>query len=286
MKKYLVTGSSGFIGSYLVKELLRKGNVVITYDIKNKKSEDILNLKNLIRMSRGCDGIFHLAAIPSVQYSLENPEETFDVNLKGTINVLEAVRINKISRVVYSSSSAVYGDQEDFPINENAKCCPKSPYALQKYMGEAVCQMYSTLYNIKTVSLRYFNVYGDGQSSTGAYASVIAKFIKLKKEGKDLTITGDGKQTRDFIHVSDVVNANIKAMNLPFQISSDAFNIGSGIEISVNDIANIIGGKKIYIPSRQEPRKSQANIKKAKKHLDWGPKVIFEKGLLKIIKSI
>ncbi len=286
MKKYLVTGGAGFIGSYIVDALVKSGNEVIVYDIKNNVNDDVCKIENLIKASKGCDGIFHLAAIPSVQYSIENPKETFEVNFTGTVNVLEAARINKIPRVVYSSSSAVYGDQDILPITENAKCSPKSPYAMQKYLGESACTLYSELYGVETVSLRYFNVYGKGQSSAGAYASIVAKFIDLKSKAAPLTITGDGEQTRDFVHVKDVARANITAMSASSEISGSYFNIGSGIKTSVNEIANIFGGVKEYIPERIEPKNSCASIEKAKKYLKWHPEIAFNDGLIELINLV
>lgn len=285
MKKYLVTGGAGFIGSYIVDALKKKGHKAIVYDIIDGRS-DVRDLPSLIKASKGCDGIFHLAAIASIPYSIEYPKETFDVNLNGTLHVLEAARINKIKRVVFSSSSAVYGEQKVFPIQETGPCCPQNPYALHKYMGEALCVMYSNLYKVETISLRYFNVYGKGQSSEGAYAGVIPRFLSFKEKKVPLIITGDGEQTRDFIHVSDVVYANIKAMQAPKALSGHAFNIGSGTETSVNTIASIFGGDKKYVPARMEVKRSLSNFTKARRLLRWSPKIVFQKGLLKTIKSL
>ena len=283
MKKYFVTGGAGFIGSYIVNALIDQGHSVFVYDLKSNKEDDIRNLDRLLRGSAGCDGIFHLAAIPSVQFSIENPKETFEVNFTGTLNVLEAARINKIKRVVYSSSSAVYGDQEIFPIKEDANCKPQSPYAVQKYMGEHLCKLYSDLYGVETISLRYFNVYGQGQSSTGAYASVIAKFLSLHSESKPLTITGSGNQTRDFIHVRDVVKANISAMESSTDLSCEYFNIGSGVQTSVNSVAKIFSDPIAYIEARHEPQNSCADISKAERKLGWTPKIDFKDGLGELI---
>lgn len=285
IKKYLVTGGAGFIGSHIALELKKKGYEVAIYDLKDGQS-DICNLDKLIKASKGCSGIFHLAAIASIPYSIENPKETFDVNFTGTLNVLEAARINKIKRVVFSSSSAVYGVQKKFPAKETDPCNPQNPYAIQKSIGEKLCSMYSRLYDIETVCLRYFNVFGKGQSAEGAYAGVIPRFLLLKSKGEPLSIVGDGKQTRDFIHVTDVVNANIKSMFASKSISGQVFNIGSGIEISVNQIAKIFGGEKKYVPARMEVKRSLSNCNKARSLLGWIPKVSFEKGLLKIIKSL
>lgn len=285
MKKYLVTGGAGFIGSYIIKELEKKGCGVVVYDIEDGKS-DIRNLENLIQASKGCHGIFHLAAIASIPYSIENPKLTFDINFLGTLNVLEAARINKIKRVVFSSSSAVYGVQKKFPARETDPCNPQNPYAIQKHMSEGICKMYSDLYKVETVCLRYFNVFGMGQSHEGAYAGVIPRFLLLKSKGEPLTIVGDGKQTRDFVHATDVAKANLKAMLGPKSLSGQVFNIGFGKEISVNEIAEIFGGEKKYVPARMEVRRSLSDWSKAKKLLKWKPEVSFEKGLLKIIKSL
>ncbi len=290
-KKVIVTGSSGFIGSNLVTELSQKGYQVVGIDIENPNPSrcnqsdfefqkvDIRDIESLEKVFSGAFGIFHCAAIPRVPYSIENPLDTNQTNVTGTLNVLEVARNSGVKRVVFSSSSSVYGDQEKLPLTEDMETMPKSPYGLHKYIGERYCVLYSQIYDLQTVSLRYFNVYGPGQSAEGAYALLIAKFLKLKDENKPLTITGDGEQTRDFTHVSDVVCANIKAMESDKVGMGEAVNIGAGNNVSVNKIAEMIGGEIEYTEARLEPKDTRASNQKARELLDWVPKVSVEEGI-------
>ena len=263
MKKVLVTGGAGFIGSYVVRELLKQGYEVSVLDnLSAGKKEnipaevtfynlDIRNLADIKPVFVGMTYVFHLAAIPSVQYSIENPLETNAVNVDGTLNVLIAAKDAGVKRVIYSASCAAYGDAESLPVTEAESIKPKSPYALQKYIGELYLKSFADLYAIETVSLRYFNVYGFGQSSTGAYASVIAKFLSLKMQNQALTIFGDGNQTRDFVHVSDVARANVAAAVSEKVGKGESINIGTGKKSSVKEIAKIIGGEITYLPARK-----------------------------------
>ena len=290
--KVVVTGGAGFIGSYITKKLIEEGYEVFVIDnlLAGKKENihkdakffnlDIRNLKDIEPVFKDAKYVFHLAAIPSVQYSIENPQETNDVNVTGTLNVLIAAKNASVKRLVYSASSSVYGDAKILPITENESPKPKSPYALQKYIGELYCKMFSQIYDLETVCPRYFNVYGKGQPSTGAYASVIAKFVALKKENKPLTIVGDGNQTRDFVHVEDVARANILAATSDKVGKGESINIGTGKKYSVNEIAKIIGGLTESIPPRIEPKDSLADISLAKFLLNWEPKIELEEGLI------
>lgn len=289
--KAVVTGGAGFIGSYITKKLIEEGYEVFVIDnlLSGKKENihkdakffnlDIRNLKDIEPIFKDAKYVFHLAAIPSVQYSIENPQETNDVNVNGTLNVLIAAKNAGVKRLVYSASSSVYGDVKVLPTTENEKAMPKSPYALQKYIGELYCKMFSQIYGLETVCPRYFNVYGEGQPSSGAYASVIAKFLALKKENKSLTIVGDGNQTRDFVNVDDVVRANILAATSDKVGKGESINIGTGKKTSVNEIAKIIGGPVEFLPPRIEPKDSLADISLAKFLLNWEPKIELEKGL-------
>jgi|ERR1035437_2668875 UDP-glucose 4-epimerase len=273
MKKYIVTGGAGFIGSHLTDELISQGHDVIVVDnlssgykenIHSKavfQHIDILDKDALKKAFAGADGVFHMAAIVSVQYSLEHPEETYEINVTGTKNVVEAARANGIKKVVFSSSAAVYGDYDGGdPIDESFPLNPKSPYGEHKMLGEKIADF----------SLRYFNVYGNRQRADSPYAGVIAQFMKKHREGKALTLFGDGSQTRDFVSVLDVVDANIKAMESIIQ--KDVVNIGSGVSVSIKEIAEILGGEIQYLPARIEPKNSKANISKAKKLLTWAPR--------------
>lgn len=296
-EKVLVTGGAGFIGSYVVRELLSCGYSVVVIDnlISGKKKNipkgvkffkaDIRNLKEIEPLFKGIKYVYHLAAIPSVQYSIENPDETNEVNVSGTLNVLLASKKASVKRLVYSASSSVYGDAKKLPITENEIAKPKSPYALQKYIGELYCKMFSEIYRLETVCLRYFNVYGFGQPSVGAYASVIAKFIDLKRQKKNLTIVGDGNQTRDFVHVTDVAKANILASTSERVGKGESINIGTGKKYSVRDIAKLIGGQVDYLPPRIEPKDSLADISLAKFLLGFKPVIDLENGLKNLLSG-
>lgn len=192
----------------------------------------------------------------------------------------------KVKKVVFASSSAVYGIQEKLPFKEETLCSPLNPYALQKYVGELYCRIFWEIYKLATVSLRYFNVYGPRQPQKGSYVPVMGVFLRQKTKGEALTITGDGKQTRDFVYVSDVVRANILAMKSKKTGKGEVINIGSGKNYSINEIAKLIGNKIKYIPARiGEMRHTLADISLAKKLLNWKPKVELKKELQKLVKT-
>lgn len=286
MSKVVVTGGAGFIGSHLVRELKGLGHEVEVVDIALDPKKDVRDLNSLRALFVGVEYIFHLAALPSVPYSIEHPEETTLTNLYGTVNVLTAARDAGGKRVIFSSSAAVYGDQERLPVGENADKHPKSPYALQKLESEMFLKLWSDIYGMETVSLRYFNVYGEGQNPEGPYASAIPIFLKQKKLSKPLTIIGDGTQTRDFVNVKDVVLANIRAMESVVVGKGEAINIASGKSVSINDIAELIGGPKENLPPRLEIKDSLADISRAKELLGWEPKVKLEEGIGELLKSL
>ena len=250
MSHYLVTGGAGFIGTNLTKQLLAEGHQVRVLDnyAGGKKEErfqngaeyidgDIRKMDDLNSAMQSIDGIFHMAALPRVTFSVEHPQETHDVNVNGTLNVLLAARDNGVKRVVFSSSSSTYGDQprEAYPLVEDGIVKrPIAPYALHKYIGEHYCRIFSELYNLETVSLIYFNVYGPYADPDGAYALVIAKFLKQLKHGEKMTVCGDGEYYRDYTHVSDVVRANILAMTKDSVGNGETINIGNKNPYSVN----------------------------------------------------
>lgn len=279
MSKIIVTGGAGFIGTHLVKELSRLGHEVKVFDIAIDSKLDVRDLNATKEFIKGAEYVFHLAAIPSVQYSLEHPEETHKTNLEGTLNVLIASNDAKVKRVILASSCSVYGDTEIFPTTESVPAQPKSPYALEKFESEEYLKLFSRVYNLSTVSLRYFNVYGRGQNPIGAYASAVPKFLKNKSEGSPMTIFGDGEQTRDFVNVADIVSANVKAMTSEKVGKGEVINIGSGRAVSINKIAELVGGKVNHAEARIEPRKALGDINLAKKLLDWEPKVSLEEGI-------
>lgn len=292
----VVTGGAGFIGSHLVDALVKEGyEVKVVDNLSGGKREkvpegviffkqDINDTAELAKVMAGAEFVFHLAALPRVQYSIEHPLETNKANVDGTVSVLTAARDARVKRVIYSASSSAYGDQDVMPLTENLPASPKSPYALQKYIGELYCRLFSEIYNLPTVSLRYFNVYGSGASAEGAYALVIAKFLKQSVEGKPMTITGNGMQTRDFTHVHDVVRANILAAHSQKVGKGEVINIGSGKNASVLRVAELIGGPTEFIPVRLEPHDTLADNSLAKKLLGWEPTVSLEDGIAELKK--
>jgi UDP-glucose 4-epimerase len=289
--KAVVTGGAGFIGSHIVDALLKKGFAVHIIDNLsggrkeniNKKAVfhnvDIRNLEALKPIMKGAEFVFHFAALPRVQYSIEYPEETSHVNIMGTMNVFIASTEGGVKRVVYSASSSAYGDQSIMPLTEEMKPGPKSPYGLQKYVGELYAKVWSEVYGLSTVSLRYFNVYGPRLNPDGAYALVIGKFLKQRKDGMPITVTGDGEQTRDFTHVSDVVDANLRAATSKKVGKGEVLNIGAGRNFSINKVAELIGGLVEYVPVRMEPHDTLADNSLAREKLGWKPKMTLDKGI-------
>ena len=286
--KYVVTGGAGFIGSNLVDSLIEKNNEVHIIDnflsgkIQNCHSNaiihelDIADEKNLNAIRNifvGANTIFHCAAVARVQPSIQNPIHYEKNNTIGVVNSLKAAVDSKVKRFIYSASSSAYGPTEKLPSIESDPVNPISPYAAQKYYGEVVCKMFSEVYGLETVSLRYFNVYGEKQNLGGAYATVVGIFLDQLQHDKPLTINGDGKQRRDFTYVGDVVKANILASTSKKVGRGEVINIGSGTNISINEVANMIGDKFKFKKALKEPFANLASIEKAKKLLDWEPKM-------------
>ncbi len=284
-KKALVTGGAGFIGSNLADELINRGyEVVIIDNLSTGKKEninpaaefhevDIRDLEKIKPLFQGVDYVFHLAALPRVQISIENPSLTNDVNLNGVLNVLIAARDAKVKKVVYSASSSAYGNQAIFPLRENMPASPLSPYGLQKYVGELYSQLFSRIYGLPTVCLRYFSVYGKRQVLEGAYCLVMGVFVQQRLRGEPMTIVGDGEQRRDFTSVIDVVRANILAAESDKVGKGEVINTGRGRTYSVNELAKMIGGPTINIPPRIEPRENLADNTLARELLGWEPTV-------------
>ena len=293
--KVVVTGGAGFIGSHLVDALIDEGyDVHVIDNLVNGKKEnvnakakfhkkDITDLKALQSVFKKADYVFHLAALPRVQFSIKYPIESHNANVNGTLNVLIAAHKAQVKKVIYSASSSAYGDQKTMPLVETMLPMPKSPYGLQKQIGESYCRVWSEVYGLPTVCLRYFNVYGPRNSADGAYALVISKFIEQMRKNKALTITGTGKQTRDFTHVRDIVAANILAMKSAKVGKGEVINIGAGNNVSINEIARMIGGTIEYIPARLEPQNTLANNSLARKLLGWKPQVSIEKGIKELL---
>ncbi|TSC69804.1 MAG: NAD-dependent epimerase/dehydratase [Parcubacteria group bacterium Gr01-1014_49] len=296
--KVVVTGGAGFIGSHLVATLLREGySVAVVDNLSGGKREnvpedaaffeqDVNDTPALTEVMAGAEFVFHLAALPRVQYSIERPIETNHANVDGTVSVLKAAKDAGVKRVIFSASSSAYGDQDIMPLTEDLPASPKSPYGLHKYIGELYCRLWSDVYGLSTVSLRYFNVYGPGASSEGAYALVIAKFLKQRAEGKPMTITGTGSQTRDFTHVHDVVRANILAARSQKVGNGEVINIGAGRNASVARVAELIGGPIEHIAPRLEPRDTLADNSRARELLGWEPSVSREDGIAELKKEL
>jgi len=295
--KVVVTGGAGFIGSHVVDALIIKGFTVHVIDnLSSGKKEqvhpkaifhkaDIRKLETIQPIIKGATYVFHLAAVPRVQYSIEHPAETNEVNVSGTLNVLIAAKEGGVKRVIYSASSSAYGDQKKMPLVETMIPNPKSPYGLQKHVGELYARVFSEVHGLETVSLRYFNVYGSRLDPSGAYALAIGKFLRQRKEGKSITIWGDGTQTRDFTHVRDVVRANLLASESKKVGKGEVLNIGAGRNFSVNELAGLIGGKVVHEPPRIEPHDTLADNSLAKKLLGWKPEVSLEEGIAELKKE-
>lgn len=308
MKKVVVTGGAGFIGSHIVDALVSGGfdvhaldkdidvHVIDNYaggkrdDRINPKATyhdvDILDYEKIAPIIAGAKYVFHEAALPRVQFSIEQPLETFRVNVDGTVSVLRAAHEGKVNRVVYAASSSAYGDQETLPLSEDLPAQPKSPYGLQKYIGELTCKVWSEVYGLPTVSLRYFNVYGPRFDPKGAYALVIGKFLTQRAAGEPMTITGDGTQTRDFTHIRDVVRANLLAAASPKVGKGEVINIGAGRNVSVNEVAQMIGGESVHVEPRLEPHDTRADNRRAKELLEWEPTITLEQGIDELKKQM
>jgi UDP-glucose 4-epimerase len=286
MQKVIVTGGAGFIGSNLVDKLIKTGvHVTIIDDFSTGKRENInpaaycweqdiatVDIETLTKYMKDIDVVFHTAAKARVQPSIDDPLSFNDVNVKGTLNVLFAAHRGGVKRVVYSASSSAYGDAEKMPQLETDPTNPLSPYGLQKYIGEQYCTMFSQVYGLDTVSLRYFSVYGERMLLEGAYCLVLGIFAKQMLNGKLLTINNDGKQRRDFTYVGDVAEANILAANYHESLNGEVFNIGNGNNYSVNDVAKMFGGNTTKGKTVLEPFETLADNSKANLVLGWKPK--------------
>ena len=300
--KALVTGGAGFIGSHLSEQLLAQGHeVVIVDDLSNGRQKNLDLFKGNSRLIfhqvdirkpeilkpcfRGVDWVFHLAGLADIVPSIERPEPYFSVNVQGTFNVLECANAAKVKRLVYAASSSSYGIPDVYPTPETAPINPQYPYALTKYMGEELVLHWAHTYKLPTLSLRLFNVYGPRSRTTGTYGAVFGVFLAQKIHGRPFTVVGDGRQTRDFTYVTDVVDAFICAANS--DLSGDAMNVGSSNHYSVNRLVELLGGEAIYIPKRPgEPDCTFADVGKIKKLLGWQAKVPFEEGVGNMLKHL
>ncbi len=291
----LVTGGAGFVGSNLVDELIsRELRVRVIENFATGSRANLNPCAELIEADirdgdairaafDGIDCVFHAAALPRIPLSIAKPVETHMTNVVGTLNVLIAARDAKVRRVVYSGSSSVYGDQTVMPLVETMTPNPLNPYALQKYVGEQYTRMFHRLFGMQTLTLRYFNVYGPRMASKGAYVTVISAFMEARMRGEPLQIHGDGEQTRDFTHVSDIVAANILAMDAP-TADGRAINVGAGHNVSINRIAELIGGPRVATEGRKgDMRDTLADTTEAAAILGWRPQISVEKGIRNLL---
>jgi len=288
MQKVIVTGGAGFIGSNLVDRLVNDGFHVIVIDNEsaecneefyyNDKAEyhkyDVEDYESIEPLFKGVDYVFHLAAESRIQPTLDRPVKACMTNIIGTCNILEASRRNGIKRVMYSSTSSAYGLKNSIPLIETMHRDCLNPYSVTKVAAEDLCKMYHTLYGLETVIFRYFNVFGERQPLKGQYAPVVGLFLEMKKAGKPMTVVGDGKQTRDYTYVGDVVEANVLAMKTTNKDAiAEVYNVGTGTHHSVLDLVDIIDGEHSFLPSRDgEARHTLADIGKIMLDLDWKPK--------------
>ena len=303
MPHYLVTGGAGFIGSHLTEELVRRGERVrvadslITGHRKNLAhvpsvellEGDLADLPFATRAVQGIDYVLHQAAIPSVPRSVKDPIESNRANIDSTLNVLVAARDAGVKRVVYAASSSAYGNSLTLPKHEEMPTSPLSPYALQKLVGEQYMQMFTALYGLETVSIRYFNVFGPRQDPSSPYSGVISQFAKTLLEGKAPTIYGDGKQTRDFTYIANVVDGVLRAVTAP-AASGQVINVATGSRISLNELfatmRDLVGAKVsvVYGPPRAgDVTDSLADISRARAILGYEPTVSFQEGLRRTI---
>jgi UDP-glucose 4-epimerase len=308
MKKILVTGGAGFIGSNLVSRLVEKGHSVIVLDnLSSGKLENLSAVRNNpdFHFIRGdiqdkaalheafcdVDAVVHLAALIDVSASVIDPSKTHEVNVTGTLNLLQAAeKANSVNRFVFASSTAVYGDAEVLPIKENTALRPISPYAASKVAGEAYCNAFTKCHGLSTVILRFFNVYGP-RNEKSPYSGVITKFLRQAVNGEVLTIYGDGKQTRNFIHINDVVDAIVLALDAK-EAEGEVFNVCTGRPISINklvDAVRVATGRDLhvtYAPARRgEIKFSHGDPSKATEKLKFTAKVSLQEGLNLLIKS-
>jgi len=324
--KYLVTGGAGFVGSHIADALVEQGHdVAVLDDLSSGHIENLADVRDgitfiegdirdpetCIKAAKGCDGIFHEAALVSVPDSINRPRDNHDINITGTLNILEAARQHGVKRVVFASSAAVYGDNPELPKRENMLPEPKSPYALAKLTGEYYLKVYAECFGLETVALRYFNVFGPRQDPSSMYSGVISIFSERIKKGLPITIYGDGEQTRDFVNVADVVQANLLAMTTDFLATKshensqksglnvfdeargrfNVFNVAAGCLTSLLELLNTLetltGNKVTLNFSAARPgdiQHSLADISRIREMWGYNPTVTLKDGLGQLIK--
>ena len=300
--KVIVTGGAGFIGSHLVDHLINQAKIkkIVILDnlkdgskknlklsMKSKKvflyKVDIRKFKDISKLFKDVDVVVHLAALSDIVPSIEEPVNYLETNFNGTMNILESMKQFNVKKIIYAASSSCYGIPNKTPTSEKETIKPLYPYAFSKYIGEELIKHYSKVYKLNYISLRLFNVYGTRSRTNSAYGAALGVFLRQKIANKPFTIVGDGKQKRDFVHVSDVCKAFIKAIFS--KKINQIFNLGYGKSSSVNELVKLIGGKKIFIPKRPgEPFITHANIRKIKTILSWQPKMTLENGIKNVLE--
>lgn len=305
--RVLVTGGAGFIGSHLVERALREGATVRVLDnLSSGRREnlahvasdvelvvgDVRDARLVERVAAGCEVVFHEAAIVSVPYSVEHPQETHDVNIQGTLNVLLGARRAGARRVVFACSAAIYGDEPTLPKVETMAAAPMSPYGVEKLAGEAYLGVFARLYGLETVSLRYFNVFGPRQDPSSPYSGVISIFVDRLMGGRPITIYGDGSQSRDFVYVDNVAEANWLAATVE-GVSGRAFNVGCGEVTTLDRLAamlgRVVGRRPEVVHAARRPGdiwESWADIGRARRELGYAPRVGVEEGLARLVASL
>ena len=301
-KNVLVTGGAGFIGSHLTERLVKDGHKVLVLDnlssgsLENLKGlsknanfsfqkADVSDLKTIAPYFKGMDWVFHIAALADIVPSIQHPMTYHKSNVDGTISVLEASRLAGVKRFMYAASSSCYGIPDDYPTPETAEARPMYPYALTKYVGEQYVMHWCKTYKLPCVSLRLFNVYGPRARTSGTYGAVFGVFLAQKLAGKPFTVVGDGTQKRDFVFVTDVANAFVKAAES--DITGEIFNVGSGNTYAVNELVQLMGGEAVHIPKRPgEPDRTFADTRKITKELKWKVEVSFKEGVKIMLANI
>jgi nucleoside-diphosphate-sugar epimerase len=293
----VVTGGAGFIGSHLVDALVAadaRVRVIENFATAGRSylnpgaqliEADIRDGSSIAAAFEGVDTVFHVAALPRIPLSIVKPLETHLTNVVGTLNVLIAARDANVRRVIFSGSSSVYGNQATRPLVETMTPNPQSPYALQKLVGEEYARLFYRLYGLQTLTLRYFAVYGPRMAEEGAYRLAVAAFLRARREGRPLEIDGDGEQTRDFTHVSDVVQANLRAADCEIA-DGRPLNIGRGDNVSINRIAAMFGGPTVHREGRPgDMRDTLADNREAARVLGWHPAISIDNGIASLLKT-
>ena len=307
MDKFLITGGAGFIGSNIADRLLEQGHAVRVIDnfltgkrenlskaLSSRRFEliegDIRNLDTVRRACEGIDFVLHEAAIPSVPRSIDDPIATNEVNINGTLNVLKASYENKVRRVVYAASSSAYGDTAVLPKKEDMIPSPLSPYAVSKLTGEYYCRVFTNVYGLETVSLRYFNIFGPRQDPNSTYAAVVPRFITALLKGESPTVYGDGEQSRDFTYIENVIHANINACYAPPAAAGRVLNIACGTRFTLNTVLRKLeeifdkkANPKYLPPKKGDVKHSQADITNAANYIQYKIEVDFETGLRRTV---